>query len=312
MTATDSVKRAIRPNVPIAECLVRTALAVVIPTGIRWFIDQGTLGSPFLLYFPAVQAIATFLGWRWGVATALGSVVAGAWFFMPHMSGSPTALYNALLIGLFGVALAPMILMGHLLRQSVLENYERARQNEEFNRELQHRTKNSIQMVSALASQASKAPDPAAFYDKLAARLGALAKANELLRYGALSSCDMHDLISGALAPFARDQVHTQGPNCCVAKDACTPLVMALHELGTNAQKYGSLSCSDGRVEIRWKTTGDEIELVWEERGGPPVSEPTRRGLGTRLITQQSQFRAVSLAFGSSGLTCHIKLFAVR
>lgn len=311
MKATESVKRAIRPGVPEAECLVRTALAIVIPTSIRWFIDRGTSGSPFLLYFPAIQAIATFLGWRWGVATAVGSVVAANLLFLPHTSDLPTALDNALLIGLFAAAVTPMILMGHLLRQSVLENYDRARRNEEFNRELQHRTKNSIQMVSALASQARKAPDPAAFYDKLAARLGALAKANELLRYGALSSCDMHDLITGALAPFARDQVHIQGPNCFVANDACTPLVMALHELGTNAQKYGSLSCSTGRVEIGWNTIGDEIQLVWEEKGGPPVFEPTRRGLGTRLITQQSQFSAVSLAFCSAGLTCSIR-FSVR
>ncbi|WP_184250066.1 sensor histidine kinase [Novosphingobium chloroacetimidivorans] len=182
--------------------------------------------------------------------------------------------------------------------------------NEEFNRELQHRTKNSIQMVSALASQASKAPDPAAFYDKLAARLNALAKANELLRYGVLAACDMEELVTGSFAPFAREQITVQGPKCCVAKDACTPLVMALHELGTNAKKYGALSRPEGHVEISWEIMDDQIKVSWCESGGPPVSTPTRKGLGTRLITQQSQFRAVSLDFSSAGLTCQISIAA--
>ncbi|WP_103730014.1 sensor histidine kinase [Novosphingobium sp. HII-3] len=312
MKPTETIKRAIRADVPLTECLVRTALAIAIPTSARWIIDNGAYGSPFLLYFPAVQAIATFLGWRWGVATALGSAVAGAYFFMPELSGPVIGADHAVSIGLFALAVSPMIVMGQVLRQSVLENYERARQNEEFNKELQHRTKNSIQMVSALVSQARKAPDAAAFYDKLAARLGALAKANELLRYGVLSSCDMQELVSGAVAPYARDQVAIHGPSCSIAKNACTPLVMALHELGTNAQKYGALSVPEGQVDISWDVSGSEIVVNWREQGGPVVRQPAHTGLGTRLITQQSQFRAVSLDFRSDGLTCVIRLAAER
>ncbi|MBB4860744.1 K+-sensing histidine kinase KdpD [Novosphingobium chloroacetimidivorans] len=128
MKAADTIRRAIRPDVAPVDCLLRSSLAIVIPTGLGWLIDQGSHGSPFLLYFPAVQAIAMFLGWRWGVETALGSAVAAVCFLMPPWRELSTILDHAIVVGLFLVAVGPMIFMGELLRKSVLENYERARQ----------------------------------------------------------------------------------------------------------------------------------------------------------------------------------------
>lgn len=302
------ITRAVKAHPSLGECLVRTAIAVAAPTLIRWFIDRGAFGAPFVLYFPAIQMIATFLGWRWGVATAVASGLA-AWFvFLP-----PTFVFTAttgqlVALTLFAISAATMIVIGQLLRKAVLELEERARQSDDFNRELQHRTKNSLQMMRALASQASKATDPGEFYDMLAGRLGSLAKANELLRFGALKSCRIGDLVKAAIAPFAIDQFDVSGPDWAVSRNACTPLMMALHELGTNASKYGALSVPGGRVSIAWRPGEEdgEYRLIWKEAGGPPVAEPMRRGLGSRLLKPGSGVREVELRFAPDGVVCEM------
>jgi two-component sensor histidine kinase len=80
---------------------------------------------------------------------------------------------------------------------------------------------------------------------------------------------------------------------------------MALHELGTNAHKYGALSSPQGKVELAWRiAANDEIELLWTESGGPAVSPPTRRGLGMRLLRPQGQMRTVDVHYRPEGLTC--------
>lgn len=301
------IRRGVRTEPPLGECLVRTAVAVAVPTALRWLIDRGEYGAPFLLYFPAIQMISMFLGWRWGALTAIGGGVVSAYLFMVPVFGFPTTWPELVLLALYVVTAGIMVLVGHALRMSVLENADRARQSEDFNRELQHRTKNSLQMMRALASQASKATDPAEFYEKLAGRLGALAKANELLRFGALRSCGMHDLVKAAVAPFGSDQIAMTGPSCLVSREVCTPLMMALHELGTNAHKYGALSREEGAVALSWRVAeNDGIELSWIETGGPAVVEPTHRGLGSKLLTSQGAMQVVAMRYLPEGLRCTI------
>jgi two-component sensor histidine kinase len=302
-------RRAIRPHPSFAEGLVRSLAAIAVPTLMRWLMDRGVNGAPFVLYFPPIQMIATYLGWRWGAFTAVGSGIAGAYFFIHPAMDWPFSWSALVLVTLFALSAGTMIVIGHLLRTAVLEIADRAQQSEDFNRELQHRTKNSLQMMRALASQASKATDPAEFYEKLGGRLGALAKANELLRFGALRSCDMNQLVEAAVAPFGGDQIVTRGPECQVSRDACTSLVMALHELGTNAHKYGALAVPQGRVELVWSLVDDgEIEMSWTETGGPPVAPPTRKGLGSRLLSAQRGMRAVALEFLPQGVTCRMTI----
>jgi two-component sensor histidine kinase len=309
MNGFDFIRRSVRMRSSPAEGLYRTLLAIAAPTAIRWFVDRGANGDPFLLYFPAIQMISTFLGWRWGALTAIGSGLAGAYFFMPPVMTFMISWSGIVALGMFAIAAGMMVVIGDLLRASVLENAERARQSDHFNRELQHRTKNALQMMRALASRASKATDPAEFYANLAGRLGALAKANELLRFGALTSCDIIDLVKAATAPFGHDQVAARGPSCQITADICTPLMMALHELGTNAHKYGALSSSQGKVALAWQIVeGDELELLWTESDGPVVSPPTRHGLGMRLLAPQGRMNAVDLRFLPAGLTCTIRI----
>ncbi|MCW1428901.1 sensor histidine kinase [Novosphingobium sp. JCM 18896] len=306
------ITRSIRTAPSFGEGLVRSVLAVAIPTFIRWLIDGGTSGVPFVLYFPAIQMIATYLGWRWGAVTAFGSAIAAWGVFLPPQFGFSFDWAQVVALTLFGISAATMVWVGNILRNAVIEMEERARQSDDFNQELQHRTKNSLQMMRALASQSSKATDPAQFYEMLAGRLGALAKANELLRFGALKSCAIGDLVGAAIAPFNTLQFDLAGPHWDVSRNACTPLMMALHELATNASKYGSLSVAAGRVRIVWDAAEEPglYRLRWEEVGGPAVQAPTHRGLGSRLLRSAGGIPTVDLRFAPAGVTCEMTVTA--
>ena len=306
------ITRFIRTAPSLGEGLVRAALAVAIPTLMRWLIDAGASGVPFVLYFPAIQMISTYLGWRWGALTAFGSAIAAWGVFLPPQFGFSFAWSQMVALALFAVSAATMVWVGNLLRNALIEMEERTRQSDDFNQELQHRTKNSLQMMRALASQASKATDPAEFYEMLAGRLGALAKANELLRFGALKSCAIGDLVGAAIAPFNGAQFEVDGSSWAVARNACTPLMMALHELATNASKYGALSVASGKVRIAWQAAEEEglYQIRWEEIGGPPVSAPVHRGLGSRLLRPAGGIPTVDLRFAPAGVTCEMTVIA--
>jgi two-component sensor histidine kinase len=114
------------------------------------------------------------------------------------------------------------------------------------------------------------------------------------------------------VAPFDERRFMLDGPPCRAARDAVTPLMMALHELCTNATKYGALSTDDGGVWLRWmidgKSPAPTITLLWEEHGGPPVSVPQHRGLGSRLLAAHGGLSAVTLDWRPQGLRCEMSV----
>jgi two-component sensor histidine kinase len=285
---------------------VELFLAIAIPALLRWAADDRPYDAPFVTFFPAILLVAVFLGWRWAVAAALGSLIVIKFLFFsgvpPEHAPSSPALNLLVATGLITT-----MAIGNLLRQSIIRLEEHARRSDAFNLELQHRTKNSLQLVRGLASRASQATDPAEFYGKLSGRLEALAKANELLRFGAVESCRMAELIDGALAPFPSQQIGAAGPSCRIAKEAVVPLMMALHELGINATKHGSLSCETGRVDLSWSVVEDRIAVTWAESGGPEVPPPSARGLGARLLAANAGLQAVTVEFAPTGVVCRME-----
>jgi len=155
--------------------------------------------------------------------------------------------------------------------------------------ELNHRVKNSLSTVQAITSQTLRAIDPE-LRRSLDSRLLALAAAHDVLTRENWERGTLRAVVSEALLPFdgwdaARFWI--SGPPVSLRPTAVLAMAMGLHELATNALKYGALSDAAGRVEIRWETTGGDdpsLCLVWTERNGPLVSQPVRRGFGTRLI----------------------------
>ena len=186
--------------------------------------------------------------------------------------------------------------------------------------ELNHRVKNILAMVQAIASQTlSSAPSPEAARDALEQRLIALASAHDVLTRESWDGAELSDIVAGAVAPHEGEpglRFRTGGPRVRLAPKTAVTLAMALHELATNAVKYGALSARDGWVTLDWTATpakgGLELNLNWAEHGGPPVSPPERRGFGVRLITRSlaAEQGKVELVYALEGVRCRMGLFA--
>jgi two-component sensor histidine kinase len=188
-----------------------------------------------------------------------------------------------------------------------------------LNAELNHRMKNILAMAQAIALQTMRvSTDVATATEVLSARLSALGKAHDILLGGGHAGGNMRSIIEGALRMHddrRPDRFHLSGPHVPVGHRAGLPLALAIHELATNAAKFGALSTADGNVAVDWTLHEDGdapgLVLVWTERGGPQVAPPQRRGFGTRLIERgmSGQVGGVAtLDYAPAGLVCTIRV----
>lgn len=203
-----------------------------------------------------------------------------------------------------------IIVMGQALRRTVIELEEAARREAVLAQELAHRGRNTLALVGALVRQSQRENrPPAEFYEALMPRLQALARAQDLLTHANWTACSIRWLVNEALGPFAQHAgLRAEGPDFPVAARICLPLVMALHELATNACKYGALAVPEGGVHLTWHEEAHGIRVMhWREHGGPRVSPPTHRGLGSRLLTREPAFADVDLLFPPDGVRCTIR-----
>ena len=305
-SAIDWVKSGVAAPKHWSTSLLWAIAAVVVPTLLRLAIDRGANGFPFATFLPALLWVSIFLDWRFAVFTALGSLLAVGMLFVEPRPLAEFAWQRGALLVLYLLTVGSMILTGHVLRRAVIDLQRRSAEADAFNAELQHRARNALQIVKALASRASKTTDPADFYKTLGGRITALIKANELLGMRPVASCEVADLVAAAMAPFSASQIAWSGPPCRVGREAGNPLMMALHELATNAVKYGALSVDEGRVVLEWRLSGDDIVLEWQESGGPLVRPPTARGLGSRILSAQGGLRRAEVDYRPSGVRCEL------
>jgi PAS domain S-box-containing protein len=192
---------------------------------------------------------------------------------------------------------------------------ERKRQEEQVSllmREVNHRAKNMLALVQAIARQTA-AIDPEDFVERFGERISALAASQDLLVKAEWRGADLHELIRSQLAHFSDligTRIEPRGPSLFILASAAQTIGMALHELATNAGKYGALSTFKGRVEIGWSLErtadrGERFVMSWRESGGPPVVKPARAGFGSTVISRMARmsFDAdVELDFAPEGL----------
>jgi PAS domain S-box-containing protein len=154
--------------------------------------------------------------------------------------------------------------------------------------ELDHRVKNMLAAVQALAYQTAKRTTSLdAFMQNFTGRLKSLGAANELLTAARWRGAAIEHICGAELGALAPGQTSWDGPELFLTPRAANALALALHELATNAVKFGALSSDLGHVEVRWRRLPDGgFELIWTESGGPTVAQPTRRGFGTTLLDQ--------------------------
>ncbi|HEV7254331.1 MAG TPA: PAS domain S-box protein [Mesorhizobium sp.] len=183
--------------------------------------------------------------------------------------------------------------------------------------ELNHRVKNSLATVQSIASQTlrnARSADEAR--GALESRIQAMVRAHDVLTRENWESADLWEIVAEAVAPFSNareDRLHLRGPSARVSPRMALALSMALQELSTNAAKYGALSNEAGQIAIAWsidRQAPPRLRLTWQERGGPPVATPARRGFGSRLIERglaQELDGEVTISFPPEGVICTVK-----
>jgi two-component system, chemotaxis family, CheB/CheR fusion protein len=211
---------------------------------------------------------------------------------------------------------------GKLIARDITERVRAQRHTELMMAELNHRVKNTLATVQAIAHQTVvNAPDLETFKDSFLARLLALSHTHNLLARDAWTGAPLTGIVNNELAPYRHDsstrendgRVRLQGDEINLQPKQALALSMALHELATNAGKYGSLSVPTGKVTVTWATRSKDqrlwLYLQWTEAGGPIVEPPTRRGFGSRLIEEGVPYELdgeVTHEFPRSGVTCTI------
>jgi two-component sensor histidine kinase len=186
--------------------------------------------------------------------------------------------------------------------------------------ELNHRVKNILAIVQSVAAQTVRnSGSLPKFQETFGGRLKALSTAHDILTKTRWTGVALTELLSESLAPY-RERIYPRGPALMLPSQAVVPLSMALHELMTNAAKYGALSEAGGRVDVIWDKSGNgkpSVNLNWIESGGPPVAGKPIAGFGSTLIERVVSYDldgSCTIAFEKTGLRCalHFPIEAER
>jgi two-component sensor histidine kinase len=243
---------------------------------------EATFSTVSLEGAPLITSIArsSLTGWTVAAGIAETSLVAPLWRSLAITSVIGGML---LLVGLaFAVRMATAIARGEMLHDLLIE-------------ELNHRVKNTLAILQSIATQTFRSASRAE-REKFEGRLGALAEAHNLLSQEKWQGSELQDVITRVLNPYLLnnpDRVRMFGPKVPLSPRLAVVLSMILHEIATNAAKYGALSNESGTVTLDWEVTeeadGRQLRLIWTEAGGPHVTAPVQRGFGSRLIERSAR-----------------------
>jgi two-component sensor histidine kinase len=287
-----------------------TLLAIAVPTLLRLAIEPARNGTPFVTYYPAIVLAGLFLGWRYALLTTVLCAAMARLLFMQGLLPLAASPHGPGIFGLFVLSCAVLISIAEWLRRVLVEVKVTAAREALLNQELRHRLKNLLAVVNSLSALSHRHGDPEQAHGAFAERLAALDRATSLLSGEGDVSCALPELAQEALRPFLGDyDIRLSGTPQEIDRDGCVPAVLALHELATNAIKYGALGKPGGWVELRWGEPADgAVTLEWEEKDGPAVGKPERRGMGSRILSMRSPAASFEIAYPSTGVRCKMKL----
>ena len=319
----------------ISDVIVGQAVAITIAVFAviaRFLLDPYLPpGFPYLTFFPAV----VITGFVWGIYPAITSGVlsglaAWYWFIPPRVgfvldSQALTALVFYLVVIAIDLGLLQLALYALGSQTKAQHALKEALQLQKVvSDEVDHRLKNLLATVSGLISLSQKhAETPAELAEQLRKRIVAMNNSVALLRgvmHGEQAS--VRAAVLAALEPLGisdGQRLTLEGPNLVLSANGIIPLNLILHELATNALKYGALSNQSGTVSVEWMLVpSDEgqpqFHLAWVERSGPPATAPSRAGFGTELLNRMSRTLGGECAFDfdSAGLTVRITMDGER
>ena len=287
---------------------LETVRAAVVSPLTGWLISANV---------PATVARQAMIANIWsvaGVAMVLGALAFGLSFALARVIARPIGSIAAAAVMVEGGTIPPRLDSPVREANDVAAALRRASKRLRYNtqelrsmldrntvlvRELAHRSKNLLAVVDAVARRTLRTAPPDQAADLLGARIAALARLQDLVISGTRGGIDLRELIDTQLAPFAagESRVQIEGMPLRLRPQAANAIGMALHELATNATKYGALSQPQGSVDISWRIDPGAdgtllFRMSWRESGGPPISSPTsaplRRGFGTSVVTDMT------------------------
>jgi two-component sensor histidine kinase len=300
-------RQGIRPGSPIAYgcALAVTILAAVVPFTFEWL---GTHSVFFAPYFPAVLFATLVGGVGPGVlALALGIVLEWWVFLVPGSFGFRTPdLEESFQLIFYSAAGFFVIWIAEEYRRLLRRSEEEESKRRLYLGELQHRVRNMMTIVQSIVRQSLHGNGEA--IETVNGRIVALLATNELLTRSEEQTADVKDILLAELIPYGSSRIILQGESRELPSRLAVAFALVIHELATNAVKYGALSQEQGQVHIAWLIQGDRFTLEWIETGGPVVKGPTRQGLGTPLITRLVSGLTGEIVndFRPSGLICRI------
>jgi two-component sensor histidine kinase len=195
------------------------------------------------------------------------------------------------------------------IHEAAVERQQRDEHRSLLVNELNHRVKNTLTTVQSMARRAFRKADPAA-YEAFEGRLIALATSHNVLTQTTWSGASLEDLLKPEAEIYA-NRIRLSGPDISVSPKVALGITLAIHELGTNAAKHGSLSDPKGHVNLTWSEEKDILTFSWHEHGGPPVKAPTSRGFGSTLIrtTVEGDLAGkLHVDYDPTGLRCRIDI----
>jgi two-component sensor histidine kinase len=193
-----------------------------------------------------------------------------------------------------------------------LSQQQAEEQRDLYAREVQHRVKNLLAIIQVIARQTLARPDASPEVRTFESRIGAIVRVHTKALARSEGAGDVGELVREALTPFVEadaNRIEVDGPEVELRSKVAAALAMALHELATNAVKYGALSNETGQVKVDWRLDGGTFHLGWVEHGGPPVTAPTRTGFGSVLIARVLQAETkgkVATEFAPEGFAFHL------
>ena len=277
-------------------------------------LAQAVLGTdpPFGVFGPHYAAIlvATVVaGWSAGVLASLLSLTAVLWFFLPSRFLLHLLSWREIAdIGIYVVISAIVVAITERYRSLVRQ----LREEEHYRRlivdELRHRLTNKSATLEAIIRRELRADSCA--LEKISGRLRAIAATDELIANSNERGASIGDVLKAELEPYDFSRVWLRGAPTRLPPRPAVTLALVLHELATNAAKYGALSVPQGRLAISWQTGGRDLTIDWIESGGPPVKPPSRQGFGGKLFQSAlaPYHGRVHCEFEPIGLRCRISL----
>lgn len=242
---------------------------------------------PFITFFPAIILAAVLGGGTGGMVCLLLATAAALAFFLPGNRNLAWTLgsfwVSAGFVIVVAAALADSV---RALRRSRAQLHEAQTKLHTLVGELAHRNRNALAVIMSIVSQSAKRASSAADAAKIInERLHALAHAQDVVLKSQGGPVPLGEVIETVVAPFGRERFAiAPPPDAAVTADLAAPLALVLHELGTNAVKYGALSNAEGRIEVEGALDDGRVRLWWRERHGPLVTEPKEQGFGGRLF----------------------------